>query len=109
MIDEHERFEQAFELFPMPELSFDRLLRRRDRKRRNQRIAAAIVGVAVFAPIALAIVIAMGSEPGPGRPDARCGAEQVRGYPRLDRLSERFGDHGRRPGEPTRHRRSRAL
>lgn len=65
MIDEHERFERAFELFPMPEPSFDRLLRRRDRKRRNQRIAAGVVGAAVFAPIALAIGIAMRSEPSP--------------------------------------------
>src|SRR5512134_268999 len=32
---------------PPPE-GFERMLRRRDRKRRNQRIAAAVVGVAVF-------------------------------------------------------------
>ncbi|HEX6579994.1 MAG TPA: hypothetical protein VF195_03900 [Actinomycetota bacterium] len=33
---------------PIPEPAFERLLRRRDRKRRNQRIAAGVVGIAVF-------------------------------------------------------------
>ncbi len=65
MIDEHERFERAFEQFPMPEPSFDRLLLRRDRKRRNQRIAAGVLGVAVFASIVLAIGLAMRSQPTP--------------------------------------------
>ena len=35
-------------LFEAPEPSFDTFLRRRDRKRRNQRIAAGVVGIAVF-------------------------------------------------------------
>jgi hypothetical protein len=48
MIDERERFEEAFELFDRPEPAWDRLVRRRDRKRRNQRIAAGVVGIAVF-------------------------------------------------------------
>jgi hypothetical protein len=48
MIDERERFEEAFELFDRPEPAWDRLIRRRDRKRRNQRIAAGVVGIAVF-------------------------------------------------------------
>jgi len=41
-------------LFKAPEPSFQGFLRRRERKRRNQRIAAAVVAIAVFvAPIAL--------------------------------------------------------
>lgn len=48
MIDERERYERAFGLFDMPEPSWDRLIRRRDRGRRNQRIAAGAIGIAVF-------------------------------------------------------------
>ena len=48
MIDERERYERAFQQFQMPEPAWDRLIRRRDRKRRNQRIAAGVVGIAVF-------------------------------------------------------------
>ena len=48
MIDERERYERAFGLFDMPEPSWDRLIRRRERRRRNQRIAAGAVGIAVF-------------------------------------------------------------
>jgi hypothetical protein len=33
---------------PEPDLELERILRRRDRKRRNQRIAAGVVGIAVF-------------------------------------------------------------
>jgi hypothetical protein len=40
-----ERFEPLFEA---PEPSFEGFVRRRDRKRRNQRIAAGVVGIAVF-------------------------------------------------------------
>jgi hypothetical protein len=40
-----DRFEP---LFQVPEPSFERFVRRRDRKRRNQRIAAGAVGIAVF-------------------------------------------------------------
>jgi hypothetical protein len=48
MIDERERFEEAFALFERPEPAWERLVRRRDRKRRNQRITAGVVGIAVF-------------------------------------------------------------
>ena len=41
------RFERAGGRFQAPDLSFEGLLVRRDRKRRNQRIAAGVVGVAV--------------------------------------------------------------
>jgi hypothetical protein len=48
MIDERERYERAFQQFQMPEPAWERLVGRRDRKRRNQRIAAGVVGIAVF-------------------------------------------------------------
>jgi hypothetical protein len=48
MIDERDLLEQALRRFePEPGLT-DRIYRRRDRKRRNQRIAAGVVGIAVF-------------------------------------------------------------
>jgi hypothetical protein len=47
VIDEKD-LEQAERVFLPPDRSFDRFLRRRDRKRRNQRIAAGVVAIAVF-------------------------------------------------------------
>jgi hypothetical protein len=48
MIDERELLEQAVRRFePEPGLT-ERVYRRRDRKRRNQRISAGVVGIAVF-------------------------------------------------------------
>lgn len=47
MIDERD-LEQAERVFSPPDGSFDRFLRRRDRKRRNRRISAGVVGIAVF-------------------------------------------------------------
>ena len=47
MIDQ-ERVERAAERFKVPDGAFERLVHRRDRKRRNQRIAAGVVGIAVF-------------------------------------------------------------
>jgi dipeptidyl aminopeptidase/acylaminoacyl peptidase len=52
MIDERERFERAFELFQMQEPPLERLIRRRDRKRRNQRIVTAVVAL-VLAAVAI--------------------------------------------------------
>ena len=43
-----ERAERAVSVVPLPPDGFDGLQRRRDRKRRNQRIAAGVVGIAVF-------------------------------------------------------------
>jgi hypothetical protein len=60
MIDERERFEEAFALFERPEPAWERLVLRRDRKRRNQRIAAGVVGIAVFVA-AVWIVTSVGS------------------------------------------------
>ena len=74
MIDERERFEHAFSHFEMPEPGLERLLRRRDRKRRNQRVTAGIVGMAVFVA-AIWIVATAGSfdrtrTPGTSGPDS---------------------------------------
>jgi hypothetical protein len=65
MIDERERFEEAFKLFDRPEPAWERLVRRRDRKRRNQRVAAGVLGIAVFALTAIGFVRLLGSERGP--------------------------------------------
>jgi hypothetical protein len=43
-----DRAERAARGIALPDGRFDDLLRRRDRKRRNQRIAAGVVGIAVF-------------------------------------------------------------
>jgi hypothetical protein len=48
MIDERERYERAFQQFQMTEPAWEILVDRRDRKRRNQRIAAGVVGITVF-------------------------------------------------------------
>jgi hypothetical protein len=48
VIDEREIVRVAVERLAPPEPSYERLQRRRDRKRRNQRIAAGVVGIAVF-------------------------------------------------------------
>jgi hypothetical protein len=45
---DHESVERAAERFKAPDGALERLIRRRDRKRRNQRIAAGVVGIAVF-------------------------------------------------------------
>jgi hypothetical protein len=45
-------------LFEMPEPSYERFLRRRDRKRRNQRIAAGVVGMALFVTAVLVVAAA---------------------------------------------------
>ena len=47
MIDDRDLFERAIRRFPPPEQSFERLLSRRGRRQRNQRIAAGVVGVAI--------------------------------------------------------------
>ena len=48
MIDEEQVFERVMRGFVPPDDSLERLVRRRDRKRRNQRITAGVVGIAVF-------------------------------------------------------------
>jgi dipeptidyl aminopeptidase/acylaminoacyl peptidase len=54
VIEDHDLFERAIRRFPPPESSFDRLIIRRARKRRNQRLAAGAVGLTI---IALAAVL----------------------------------------------------
>jgi Tol biopolymer transport system component len=52
--DRFDVLERFTPLFEAPEPSFERFLHRRDRKRRNQRLAAGVVAIAVFVvPIAL--------------------------------------------------------
>ena len=46
---------------PTPD-AFERVLVRRDRKRRNQRVAAGVLGIAVFALAAVGFVRLLGSE-----------------------------------------------
>jgi hypothetical protein len=55
-------FERAAARYPEPDLSTDGLLLRRDDKRRNQRVAAGVLGIVVFAVAALGLVRLLGSE-----------------------------------------------
>ena len=61
MIDQ-QSVERAAERFRVPEGSFERLELRRDRKRRNQRVAAGVLGIAVFAIALIGFVRLLGSE-----------------------------------------------
>jgi hypothetical protein len=70
MSDRFDVLERFAPMFEPPEPSFERFLRRRDRKRRNQRIAAGVVGIAVF--LAAAWIVTSGAAstgPGRARPD----------------------------------------
>ena len=44
----NETLERVARRIPILEPACERMLRRRDRKRRNQRIAAGVVGIAIF-------------------------------------------------------------
>jgi len=59
MIEDRERLGRTFDLFEMPEPALDRLVRRRERKRRNQRIAAGVLAVALIAAGGAAFLGAM--------------------------------------------------
>jgi hypothetical protein len=48
MSDARSLLERESRRFAQPDGAFERLVQRRDRKRRNQRIAAGVVGIAVF-------------------------------------------------------------
>jgi len=54
--------ERAAERFRPPEGSFERLEIRRDRKQRNRRVAAGVLGIAVFALAAIGFARLLGSE-----------------------------------------------
>jgi hypothetical protein len=60
MNDTKDLLQRARSQFPPPEGVMDSLIRRRDRKRRNQRITAGVVGIAVFVA-AVWIVTSVGS------------------------------------------------
>jgi hypothetical protein len=62
VIDEREIVRVAVERLTPPEPSYERLVQRRDRKRRNQRIAAGVVGIAVFTFAAIGFIRLLGSE-----------------------------------------------
>jgi hypothetical protein len=55
-------FERAAARYPEPDLSTEGLLLRGDRKRRNQRLAAGVLGIAVFAFAAVGLVRLLASE-----------------------------------------------
>jgi len=57
-----ELFERAAAHYSEPQLSTEGLLLRRDRKQRNQRVAAGVLGIAVFALAAIGFVRLLGSE-----------------------------------------------
>jgi hypothetical protein len=50
---------------PPADLSLERILHRRDRKRRNRRITAGVVGIAVFVLPTIGVLRLLGSERGP--------------------------------------------
>jgi dipeptidyl aminopeptidase/acylaminoacyl peptidase len=66
--------ERAAERFRLSDGSFERLVRRRDRKHRNERIAAGVVGIAVFVA-AVWIVMSVGSVDRTRTPAVPGGAE----------------------------------
>jgi WD40 repeat protein len=68
VIDERDLFEQAVQRFAPADDSFERLVTRRFRKRRNQRIAAAVVGIAAALAVALTGVSLLRSAPTPADP-----------------------------------------
>ncbi len=56
----NETLERIARRIPIPEPAYERMLHRRDRKRRNQRVAAGVVGIAVFVA-AIWVVTSVGS------------------------------------------------
>lgn len=85
MIDDRDLFERAIRRFPPPESSFDRLIIRRARKRRNQRLAAGAVGLTIIALAAVLVFtnIIRADEPAPIEqpPVMHNGDITVFGYP----------------------------
>jgi len=64
MSDPRSLLERESGRFIQADGAFERLVRRRDHKRRNQRIAACVLGIAVFAFAAIGFVRLLGSERG---------------------------------------------
>jgi Tol biopolymer transport system component len=67
--DTRELLRRGVEGFEPMTDAFERVLVRRDRKRRNQRVAAGVVGIAVFALAVIGLVRLLGSESTPARPE----------------------------------------
>jgi Tol biopolymer transport system component len=59
MIDDRELFDRAIQRFVPPERSFDRLVRRRELKRRNRRIAATVVALGLFVAIVASFAVSI--------------------------------------------------
>lgn len=69
MSETRELLRPAVEGFePMPD-AFERVLDRRDRKQRNRRVAAGVVGIAIFALAAFGLARLLTSEPEPAVPE----------------------------------------
>src|SRR5262245_10324819 len=69
MSETRELLRPALEGFePMPD-ALEKVLRRRDRKQRNRRVAAGILGIAVFAIALLGLLRAIRNEPQPAVPE----------------------------------------
>jgi hypothetical protein len=85
------------EFEPMPD-ALDRVLARRDRKHRNQRVAAGVLGIAVFALAAVGLVRLLGSEgtpasdPTPAPPTS--GGMWPQSSPEEVREAQRLADAG---------------
>jgi hypothetical protein len=65
MSDPRSLLERESRRFIQQDGAFERLVRRRDRKRRNRRIRAGVLGISVFALAAIGLVRLLGSEPIP--------------------------------------------
>lgn len=62
MIDTQRTLERELERLRPPRIAFEHLERRRERKHRNQRVAAGVLGIAVFAIATIGLVRLLGSE-----------------------------------------------
>ncbi len=93
-------FERAASRYAEPELSMDGLLLRRDRKRRNQRAAAGVLGIAVFALATIRFVRLIGLERGPVIPAS---PSPTASAPIVSPFTERFDSplHGLSIGYPS--------
>jgi hypothetical protein len=95
--------ERARDQFPPPTDVMDALVRRRDRKRRNQRIAAGVVGIAVFVA-AVGIVMTVGSSQHQPTPGAETGPVERKpvSIAHLQRIGFVIPPQGASPSTPER-------
>jgi hypothetical protein len=92
MIDEDRIITRAAERLAPPEPSFERLLRRRERKQRRQRVTAGVVGVAVFVAVAWVAALGGRSTPAPTpRSDGSSGVPSSSTSPRTRELTTMVG------------------